>query len=123
MAISADNRVTLVVSRRPRHDWQSERVSIVESPSLIAGTLETHDVERIILDRPASPDDFLHLLSTLPHEHAGDVMLLRYDGSAFLSACSRGGGRVLYALAPRDIAFYIETNGLLASHHELALTA
>lgn len=123
MPISADNRVTLVITRRPRHDWRRACVLMIESPALIKPALSTFDIERIILDRTASADEYLHLLASLPAEVAGDVMLLRDDGGAFLSATGRGGDRVLYALAPRDIAFYIETNNLLSDGDELALTA
>jgi hypothetical protein len=123
MPISADNRVTLVVTRRPRHAWRRACVLMIESAALIDAAVSTFDVERIIIDRTASADEFLHLLTALPSGIAGDVMLLREDGGSFLSATGRGGDRVLYALSPRDVAFYIETNNLLATEDELALTA
>jgi hypothetical protein len=123
MPISADTRVTLVVTRRPRHHWRRACVLMIESPALIKAAVSTFDIARIILDRTATTDEFLHLLASLPAEIAGDVMLLRDGGDGFLSATGRGGDRVLYALSPPDIAFYIQTNNLLAGGQELALTA
>lgn len=72
------------------------------------------DVERIILDRCSSASEYLALLAQLPHQFAGDVLMIRDDDSGFLSAAGRGDGRVLYALTPYDLHFYLITKGLVA---------
>ncbi len=71
------------------------------------------DVERIILDRSSSASEFLALLAQLPHQFGGDVLMIRDDDSGFLSAAGRGDGRVLYALTPHDLHFYLVTKGLV----------
>lgn len=123
MPISPDHRVTLVVTRRPLLEWKRTCVLLVESMALMKAALSTFDVERIILDRCATADEFLHLLSALPSELAGDVLFMREDGSGFISAIGRGGDRVLYALNCSDIDFYIEMHALTVSPEQLALTA
>ncbi len=72
------------------------------------------DVERIILDRSSSASEYLALLAQLPHQFGGDVLMIRDDDSGFLSATGRGGDRVLYALSPYDLHFYLLTHGLLS---------
>ena len=71
------------------------------------------DVERIVLDRSCSASEYLALLAELPHQFAGDVLMIRDDDSGFLSAAGRTGDRVLYALSPNDLHFYLQTHGLL----------
>ncbi|HEX7192230.1 MAG TPA: hypothetical protein VF381_11750 [Thermoanaerobaculia bacterium] len=71
------------------------------------------DIERVILDRAATASQFLDLLTSLPQEFAGDAIMIRDDGSAFLSAISRGSGRVLYTLTAPDVDFYLQANGLV----------
>lgn len=70
------------------------------------------DIERVIVDRAATDGDFLELLSTLPQDFAGDVLLIGSE-KAYLSACGRGGDRVLYALRDIDVRFYLETHELV----------
>ena len=120
---NGNQRLTLIVSRSLRPEWRRSRVALIDSLSLVEMAVEQYDVERIIVDRCASADEFLHLLATLPSQLAGDVLLVRQDGAGFLSATGRGGDRVLYALAPHDVAFYIETHDLSAGTPVLALTA
>jgi hypothetical protein len=67
------------------------------------------DIERVILDRSATAQDFLELLASLPPDFRGDILMISADGSGFLSATGRGGDRVLYALKKSDVAFYLET--------------
>ena len=71
------------------------------------------DIETVIIDGAANAAEYLHLLSKLPAAYAGDVVLIQ-DDSAFVSATGRGGDRVLYALAPEDVHFYLETKMLIA---------
>lgn len=108
-----NRRITVVVTREPQRDWQ-RNVMFVESVDGVPTTVRKHDVERIILDRCATADEYLHLLTSL-HGIAGDVMNVREDGGAYLSATGRGGNRVLYALAAPDVQFYLEAHGLAAA--------
>jgi len=59
----------------------------------------------------ASSDNYNAII--LPAAYAGDVLLIE-DDSAFVSATGRGGDRVLYALRPEDVQFYLETKLLTA---------
>ena len=119
------NRQTLVVSNtaRTRISWSGTEVILLDSVSRLRQGIATHDVARVILDRCASADEFLHLLTTLPNETAGDVLSVRDDGTAFLSSTGRGGDRVLYALSASDVGFYLETHGVTATRTALALIA
>lgn len=114
-------RITLVSSNSPRlcRRWRtaspSDRRLIFTPARLIPHALEfDQDVERIILDSGAAAD-YLALLSTLPVQFAGDALLIQADDTGFLSAMSRGGGRVLYALRAADIHFYLAMHELIAS--------
>jgi hypothetical protein len=73
---------------------------------------ETLDAERLILDRGVSAETFLDILATLPREFSGDVLRIDERGHGFLSATGRGGDRVLYALRPDDVRFYLIMNDL-----------
>lgn len=116
-------RLTLVVNRQSKLSWRRANVLFVDSLPRLHDAVAAHDIERIILDRCASADEYLDLLAALPPEVAGDVMNVRSDGGAFLSSIGRGGDRVLYALAPHDVNFYLETHGLTASREHFALSA
>ena len=120
-----NRRITLVNSLdRSRHwcmgDNAPSRIVFGSFFKVIRCTLngEHHDagddVERVILDRTATAAEFLELLAQLSEKFAGDVIMIRDDGTAYVSAVGRGGGRVLYALRPDDVRFYLETHGLIA---------
>jgi hypothetical protein len=72
------------------------------------------DLERVIIDRTATPGDFLDILASLPEKFTGDVVYANGQEPGYLSAVGRGGGRVLYALNADDLGFYLETQGLVA---------
>lgn len=116
-------RTTLVVATTRRHLWNPDQVLFVGSLFGLHAGLAMRDVERIILDRSASAEVFLRFLAALPVATTGDVMSLTADGGAFLSSVGRGGDRILYALGPGDVAFYLDTNRLMAAHADLALSA
>jgi hypothetical protein len=123
-------RITLVTRAATRHaerawnfsDEALSRVIVVGSFTVLRYALEgsmsemARDVERLVIDRTASPSQYLELLSTLPAEFVGDVLYIRDDEGAFLSAAGRGAGRMIYALSPQDLQFYLAT-------HELVLPA
>jgi hypothetical protein len=120
-------RITLI-NRNPAiasRDWDcspdaSTRIIFVRAVAILEYALKNamteldRDVERVVLDRNASPADCLELLARLPHEFHGDVLVVRQDGSGYLSASARGDGRVLYPLSSDDIEFYLLTHALIA---------
>jgi hypothetical protein len=101
---------------RPWNDHPSREVVFYEqtAPLLAALNEEELDIERVILDGIGSPQAFLELLASLPATYAGDVLNIDDGGRAFLSATGRGGDRVLYALEPNDVSFYLELHGMTA---------
>lgn len=121
-------RITLITrppSRNPDRYWNmspnaSSRIIVVGSFTVLRYALDqslsgvAQDVERLIIDRTATAAQYLELLAALPNEFMGDVLYIREDGSAFLSATGRGAGRMIYDLAPNDVHFYIETHDLFA---------
>jgi hypothetical protein len=120
-----DRRVTLVARQpfKPDLDWnymqaRTNRVAFVDSVNSLKFALGASldvDIERVILDRSAAAEDFLELLSVLPPAFAGDALLIRDDGSGFLSATGRGCDRVLYSLGHHDVRFYLETHDLVTA--------
>jgi|SRR5687768_3026503 len=116
-----NRRLTLVVSKTPLNSWNRPGVVLLDSLNRLQHAISTNDVERIIIDRSASADEFLQFLAELPKETPSDVMSVRDDGGAFLSSTGRGGDRVLYALSPADVGFYLQTTGVTASRSALAL--
>ena len=127
-------RITLITraSRSPHRGWDTSpqaanriiflKAFTVLRYALARGVAEMEqDVERVILDHSSTAADFLELLTSLPAEFTGDVLLIRDDDSGYLSATGRGGDRVLYALSTHDIEFYLETHGLLAPAETLEL--
>ena len=121
---TCSDRLTIVVGTSNNGpDWTSASVVHVETVQMMHIALGTEDVERIILDRSISSDEFLHVLASLPSAVAGDIVLIRPNGGGFLSAIGRGGDRVLYAFARHDLEFYLETHGLSGGLTHFALTA
>jgi hypothetical protein len=125
---SDTRRITLITSspQAPGRCWDASphatnRLIFVKAFTVLRHALGLgmaemkQDVERVVLDHSSTAADYLDLLATLPSQFSGDVIMIRGDESAFLSACGRGGDRVLYALDPPDLQFYLATHGLLAS--------
>ncbi|HYR30179.1 MAG TPA: hypothetical protein VEU30_17060 [Thermoanaerobaculia bacterium] len=119
----ADERLTLVVTREGHPAWNPAHVLCVDSLPRMHATLGALDVERIILDNTVSAEEYLFLLAKLPHEVAGDVVLLTESGGAFISATGRGGDRVMYALAAHDVGFYLDNYDLVSRRDHLAASA
>lgn len=129
-------RVTLIAREmsKPDVDWnyarcRAQRVAFLDSVHALKFALGAAvtdvglDIERVIVDRAGSADEFLDLLATLPSEFNGDVVLLRDDGGGFMSSSGRGGDRVLYALSPYDVRFYLETHDMVTGRAALELSA
>ena len=124
--MTTDNRRITLIARDPSQDqlnWDESnpmnRLLFIDAISFLKLAIERgitqhhQDVERVIIDRRGSAVQFLEALSSLPSEFVGDVLFVMDDGNGFLSAIGRGGDRVLYAVPPHDIEFYLETHGLI----------
>jgi hypothetical protein len=115
-------RITLVsrgANQLPR-EWNAcrqaaNRIIFVGTFSVLSFALDhaAQDVDRILIDGTARPEEFLNLLTTLPAAFLGDVLLMRDRDTSYLSSAGRASGRLLYALTPADMQFYLETHGLV----------
>ena len=116
---SAPERGWITSRSAPRHVIFAESFGVI--PFALARGIEEmgKDIEAVIIDGTATAAEYLHLLSVLPPAYAGDVLLIEND-SAFVSATGRGGDRVLYALRPEDVQFYLETKMLTAPAASMA---
>jgi hypothetical protein len=121
-----DNRRITLVARDPRAEplnWDESnphsRLIFIDALSFLRFAIDrgvselNQDVERVIIDRRGTALQFLEALSSLPAEFVGDVLFVMNDGNGFLSSVGRGGDRVLYAVSPQDVGFYLETHGLI----------
>lgn len=128
-------RITLIARHdsKPDVDWNYIRtgrsnVAFLDSVGALKFALRSAqsdglDIERVIVDRAGSADDFLDLLVAVPPTLAGDILLVYDNGAGFLSATGRGGDRVLYALTPHDIRFYLEMHDLVTGRVALLKSA
>ena len=120
-----DRRITLVLrnGNSPDRPWEAtpdapNRLIFVGALTVLQYALRNalsefnRDVERVVLDRSITAAQFLDLLAALPNEFRGDILMIRYDDTAFLSASGRGGDRVLYSLKTEDLHFYLQTSRL-----------
>lgn len=102
-----------------KHSWDGDGAVFTESLEVLRFMLRRGmraidlDVERIVVDRSATELQFLDLLTALPEDFAGDILHIREDGSAYLSASVRGGGRLLYPLGKSDLRFYLEAHDMV----------
>jgi hypothetical protein len=124
--MTADNRRITLIARDPGAkplNWDESnpksRLIFIDALAFLRYAIDrgvnelNHDVERVIIDRRGTALQFLEALSSLPTEFVGDVLFVMNEGNGFLSSIGRGGDRVLYAVSPQDIGFYLETNGLI----------
>ena len=131
----SQERTTLIAREptKPDTDWNypacsRTAVAFVQSIASLRYALVTAvrdfglDVGRVIADRAGS-DEFMSLLAELPEDFNGDALLIRDDGTGYLSATARGGARVLYALTPFDVRFYLETHDLVTGRMALEIAA
>ena len=119
-------RITLVNSAGGGFDWSvspdaKSRIVFAKSFKVLRYALEgaireaEQDIERVVIDRTASPAEFLDIMAKTSEEFAGEIVFVRDDHSAYVSSIGRGGDRVLYALDEHDLRFYLETCGLVAA--------
>jgi len=133
----AQQRITLLLldDTGPVTDWsrmrsRHRRIVFVNSFDALTRAIEYAacddspvDVERVVIDRAASAQEFLDFLSTLPPRFLGDIVRVGEHRGGFLSAATRGEGRVLHRLSRADLRFYLETNQLLSARTPAATTA
>ena len=118
-------RITLIChgATAARRDWnlsgdENTRIITLRAFTVLSYALHNgvnelqQDVERVVIDRATTANGFLDLLATLPEGFTGDILFIREDDSAYLSATGRGGDRVLYALKRSDVDFYLGAHGL-----------
>jgi hypothetical protein len=120
-----DNRITLIARQdtKPDVDWnytrcRGQNVTFLDSIGALKFAVRSArqdglDIERMIIDRSGSAGDFLDLLVAVQSELVGDILLIHDDGAGFMSSTGRGGDRLLYALTPNDVRFYLETLDLV----------
>ena len=122
VAVRDSRRITLIVRdvNAPVSAWDTSeraanRIIFVDSFGILRGALDysTEDVERLFIDGAASEGEFLALLTTLPEEFVGDVLLVSDEEHAYLSTVSRAGGRLLYSLLQDDVEFYLDAQRLV----------
>jgi hypothetical protein len=115
-------RITLIArtAAAPARAWDAStnatnRLIFVDSFAILKGALDhaSQDVDRLFIDGAATEGEFLSLLTTLPGDFAGDVLLVSGDDHAYLSTTGRAGGRLLYAMMPADVHFYLEAQRLV----------
>jgi hypothetical protein len=118
-------RISLVgrPQRMPHRDWDdsqdaASRLLFVESLTVLRHAIDHGiemgvDVERVIIDRLGDAQKFLELIASLHYDFLADVVFITRDDHGFLSSMGRGGNRVLYALGPDDVRFYLETHELV----------
>ncbi|HUO85310.1 MAG TPA: hypothetical protein VM534_09370 [Thermoanaerobaculia bacterium] len=115
----ADRPYTLVIPGNPRSRaiWREaserEAIILVENPLLLHHVLLAassefgRDIRRVIFDGSLDESQLLRFLSSLPVEFRGDVMMIRPDGTAFLSSAGRAEGRHLYELGADDVELWL----------------
>ena len=127
-----NRRITFVSRGDEMRDWESAdstatRVICVEPLKVLTFALtaieEPLDIERVILDGAANATEYLELLASLREDVTADVLMIRNDGTAFLSAMARAGSRVLYALGSADVDFYLQAHGLVVYERIIRLSA
>lgn len=130
-----EDRITLIAreATKPDVDWnyarcRGENVTFLNTVGALKFAVRSAqrdglDIERMIVDRAGSAGEFLDLLAAVPVEIAGDILLILDTGAGFMSSTGRGGDRVLYALTPHDVRFYLETQDLVTGRVALLKSA
>ncbi|HEV7485572.1 MAG TPA: hypothetical protein VGQ65_07810 [Thermoanaerobaculia bacterium] len=115
-------RITLIArgAAAPAREWDASaraanRIIFVDTFEILKGALgyAAEDVDRLFIDCAATESQFLDLLTTLPGDFIGDVLFVNGDERSFLSTTCRSGGRLLYAMLPADVRFYLEAQRLV----------
>jgi len=120
-------RITLIARSAATADrtWRlpansDKRLMVISPPKGLRHTLvnwvlkSDYDVERVIIDRAVTHAGFLELLSTVPDEYVGDLLMIDDNHRGYLSSACHGGDRVLYRLSEEDVQFYFNTHQVFA---------
>lgn len=116
-----DSAITLLHSRPAWKgvNWQrGPQIRRVESLDQIiramsAVTSAAASIARIVIEEAIDGTAFLNLVTNLPPEFLGDVLLIASPGRAFLSSAFDGSGRALYMIEDtRILAQYLDACGL-----------
>jgi hypothetical protein len=119
-------RITLLVTGddAPERHWDAASTRFIDLKNLAILEHALHsleqfdcDVERAVIDHAATSEQALHFLSVVPTGFVGDILFLR-PGDSYLSAATRGEGRMLRRIAPADIEFYLSAHHLTAPADE-----
>lgn len=133
--IHREDRITLIAreATKPDVDWnyarcRGENVTFLDSIGALRFAVRSArrdglDVERMIIDRAGSASEYLELLAAVPPELTGDILFILDSGAGFLSSTGRGGDRLMYAVTPNDVRFYLETLNLVTGRVALLKTA
>lgn len=117
-----NRRITLIAraANAPVRAWDASthaanRIIFVDSFGILKGALDhaSQDVDRLFIDGAATEGEFLSLLTTLPGDFVGDVLFVSDEEHAYLSTVGRAGGRLLYAMRPDDVEFYLDAQRLV----------
>lgn len=124
VAQAPTDRISAIVggSTGPVTDWDSSAaVAFFGSISEVMRGVEAPelDIARIIIEGGNSTLEFLHLLSRIGSSCLADILWICESGSGFLSATGRGGDRILFALPPDQVRFYLEINALVTDRFSL----
>lgn len=112
--------ITLLLSRPTWGGirWpRSDAVRRVESIDQIVRAMSSvstaaASIDRIIIEEAISGPDALTLLSSLPPEFLGDVLLIGGPDRAYLSRAVDGGSRLLHLLEGEAVSLFAENNVL-----------
>src|SRR5215213_431807 len=93
-----DQRITLIARKdtKPDVDWnyarcRSENVAFLDSVGALKFAVRSAerdglDIERMVIDRAGTAEDFLDLLAAVPPALAGDILMIHDNGAGFMSS-------------------------------------
>jgi CheY-like chemotaxis protein len=81
--------------------------------AMSGGAASTASIASIVIEEPLDGTAFLNLITTLPTEYLGDVLLIASPVRAFLSSHFEGRERRLYLIEnPKTVEEYLDSYGL-----------
>jgi len=128
----AAHRVSLIATTagKASRDWKlgssAQAVTFIDVPEAPVKTLRALledaelDLARLVVDGVIDNGTFLQVLVSMPNQSSVDILWITDAETAYLSSVGRGGDRVLYALTPFDVRFYLEVNDLVVERRILS---
>ena len=112
----ADSDITLLTSRPAWKgiSWQrGPQIRRVDTLDQIVRAMATVNIAaasiaRIVIEEAIEGVSFLNLITSLPPDFLGDVLLIAGLGRAFLSSHLEGGARMLYLLDHEQLGRYLD---------------